>query len=246
MAVRSILDQSVKDLELIIIEEPSTTRGEDFLRDLPDPRVRHYYHPTRTTLVEQRNRGIELARSELIAVLDADDIAEPDRLAKQLEFMEAHPEVGALGTQLRLIDPKGNTIGFRRYPTSPKDVTAALEIINPIGQPSVMYRKSVVQKAGMYRYPVIEDYELWCRLAANGVLLANLDEPLVRYRIHGGGIKATQLRGTLKSTIELKEQYYGSTMSAKAKLRLLGERALLKLPPQLVLWLFVRTTTSGK
>jgi glycosyltransferase involved in cell wall biosynthesis len=248
LAVRSILAQSVADLELIIIEEPSSAEVAPLLASIVDPRLRHYAHPTRTTLVEQRNRGIEHARAELIAVLDSDDVAEPERLARQLAYMEAHPEVGVLGTQLRLIDPQGATLGYRRYPTAPAEVTRALELFNPIAQPAVMYRKSVVQAAGGYRYsryPATEDYELWCRLGTAGVQLANLDEPLVRYRIHPGGMKTTKLRGILRGTVELKQQYFGASMSPRARLRIAAEQALLLLPPRLVLWLFVRTTTTA-
>ncbi len=248
LAVASILEQSLRELELIIVEEPSSASAGELLRRFDDPRIRHLSHETRTTLVEQRNRGIEHARAELIAVLDADDVAEPTRLAEQVAFMQEHPEVGVLGTQLRLIDPAGETIGFRRYPVEPRAVTAALERYNTIGQPSVMYRKSVVQAAGGYRYsryPATEDYELWCRLGSAGVQLANLERALVRYRIHPGGMKTQKLHGILRGTIELKETYFGGRMSLRAKLRLLGERALLRLPPALVLWLFVHTSTRS-
>jgi hypothetical protein len=162
--------------------------------------------------------------------------------------MNAHPELGVLGTQLRLIDPTGATLGYRRSPTAPGEVQRALESLNPIAQPAVMYRNSVVQAAGGYRHgpcSISEDYELWCRLGTSGVQLANLDEPLVRYRIHPGGMKTTRLRGTLRATIELKQTYFGASMSAKAKLRLAAEQVLLRLPPKLVLWLFVRSTTAA-
>ncbi len=241
-AVRSILDQTLRELELIIIEEPSSASAAPLLAAISDPRIRHYAHPQRTSLVEQRNRGIEHARAELIAVLDSDDVAEPDRLQKQLAYMRAHPEVGALGTQLRLIDPDGATHGYRHYPVQPDEVTAALALINPIGQPAVMYRKSLVQQLGGYRYgrfPATEDYELWCRMAAHGAKLANLDEALVRYRIHPGGMKTTKLHGILRGTIEIKEQYFAGRMNAHARLRLLGEKLLLRLPPPLVLKLFL-------
>ncbi len=241
-AVRSILQQSLRDLELIIIEEPSSASAAPLLAGFDDARIRHYAHPQRTSLVGQRNRGIEHARAELIAVLDSDDIAEPERLQKQAAYLHAHPEVGALGTQLRLIDPAGNPHGYRHYPVEPEAVSKALAFINPIGQPAVMYRKSVVQSLGGYRYsryPATEDYELWCRMVAQGVKLANLDEALVRYRIHPGGMKTTKLRGILRGTIEIKEQYFKGRMSPRAKLRLLGEKVLLLLPPPLVLKLFL-------
>lgn len=251
-AVRSILTQTLTELELIIIEEPSSARCAPLLAAFDDARIRHFEHDRRTSLVAQRNRGIEHARADLIAVLDSDDIAEPERLARQVAFMDAHPEVGVLGTQLRLIDPDGETIGFRRYPTTPADVTEALSVYNSIAQPAVMYRRELVLASGGYRYskhPATEDYELWCRLGTSGVMLANLDAPLVRYRIHPGGMKTMRLRGILHGTIEIKQMYFGGRMSRRARLRLLGERALLRMPPKLVLWLFVQATTrqaSGK
>lgn len=244
-AVASILEQTLGDLELIIVEEPSVTACAPLLARFDDPRVRHDRHPTRTTLVQQRNRGIALARAELIALLDADDIAEPERLIQQADFMDRHPDIAVLGTQLRLIDEAGRDLGLRPYPTAPEDIQAALPLHNPIGQPSVMYRRSVVQAAGGYRQSDLPatDYELWCRLAAGGARLANLDAPLVRYRIHPTGMKATKLRDTLRATIAIKREYFGKQLSARARLRMLGEQLLLRLPPPLVLRLFVRTST---
>lgn len=252
-AVQSILEQSLQDLELIIIEEPSSTRCAPLLAAMGgdgaepgDPRIRHFEHATRTTLVDQRNRGIAHARAELIALLDADDVAEPERLMRQVEFMDAHPDVALVGSHLQLIDEDGNSLGRRRYPTAPEAIRAALEVSNPIAQPSVMYRRSVVQAAGGYRPSELPatDYELWCRLATGGARFANLDMPLVRYRIHPGGMKSTKLRDTLRATIAIKREYFGADMSMRARLRLLGERLLLALPPRLVLWLFLRTSTE--
>jgi len=240
-AVQSILDQTLDDLELIIIEEPSSADGRDLLSDCVDSRVRHVMHPERTSLVQQRNRGIALAHADLIALLDADDIAEPNRLEEQVAFMESHSEVGVLGTNLRLIDPDGKALGCRVHPSDPVQVSKTLRRYNPIAQPSVMYRKKVVESAGGYRYQryPVEDYELWCRLDCAGVLQANLSQCLVRYRIHPGGMKTTKLRLVLKGTIDIKEMHYGRSLNLRERLRILAERTLLYLPPKLVLKLFV-------
>jgi glycosyltransferase involved in cell wall biosynthesis len=244
-AVASILAQSLSDLELIIIEEPSASSGKPLLAGVQDARLRHLVHHRRTTLVQQRNRGLVEARSELVAWLDADDIAEPDRLAKQVEFLEAHPEFGVLGSQLKIIDPAGKHVAQRRYPLSHDAILRRLRRANPIAQPAVLCRRSALLAVGGYQYskfPATEDYELWCRLAAHGYRFANHPEALVRYRIHPGGAKAAKLHGILLGTLEIKRRYFGGQGDLGDLLRYFGERALLYLPSSWVYELFLKTT----
>ena len=193
------------------------------------------------------NLGLHEARAELVAILHADDISEPERLEKQVKFMESHPEVAVLGTWLRVIDEDGRTLGFRRYPCDHDDIVRAMPVYNPIGQPSVMFRRDVALKHGGYQYDrvlVASDYDLWCRMAKSGVKFSNLPEPLVRYRIHKGSVKSVKLRDTLRGTIEIKQLHFGADMDFRAKLRLMGERLLLFLPPKFVLWLFLKTSVK--
>ena len=254
-AVASILGQTLSELELIIIEEPSGRRVADVLQGteapprsagavppIDDARIRHFCHPHRTSLVDQRNRGLEHARSEYVALLDADDICKPDRFAKQLAFLEAHPEVGVVGSQLEVIDHEGRHIGYRAYPIEPEAIRRALPLYNPIAQPGCMLRRSAALAVGGYQYKLhkfVEDYELWCRMAKHGFALANLPEPLTRYRIHPEGAKTTSLRSSLLGTIDVKRIHFAGAMGPRARLRLLGERALLRLPGPLVIKLFL-------
>ena len=245
-AVQSILGQTCRELELIIIEEPSSASAGELLQQISDDRVRHFCHSHRTSLAQQRNRGIALARAPLIASHDADDVAEPTRLASQVAFMQRHPDVGVLGCQLTMIDAHGAVLGYRRYPTATSAVMKAFTRYNAIAHPSVMYRKALVETAGGYRQELTDDYELWIRLAKHGTRMANLPEALLRYRIHTGAMKATRLRATLKSTIALKEQAFAGRMDLHAKLRLLAEKMLMRLPPALVMKLFALTTITRK
>jgi glycosyltransferase involved in cell wall biosynthesis len=245
-AIESVLNQTFEDWELVIVEDPSPRPAVEILKDYPDPRIRHFVNPQRTSLVKQRNRALHEAKAELIACQDADDISEPERLEKQVKFMENYPEVAVLGTWLRVIDEDGQTLGFRRYPCDHDDIVRAMRIYNPIGQPSVMFRREVALKHGGYRYEkfsgIGEDYDLWCRLAKKGERFANLPEPLVRYRVHLAGIKTSKLRDALRGTIEIKQLHFGADMDFRARLRLVGERLLLFLPPKFVLWLFLKTS----
>ena len=243
-AVQSVLAQTFTDFELIIVEDPSASDGKALIADIRDPRIRHIQNPARTSLVDQRNRALAETRAELIALLDADDIMQPDRLAKQLAFLEKHPEIGVLGSQLFIIDGDGAQVGLRAYPLEHDEIVRSMARYNPIAQPSVMCRKHLIVEANGYQYrtfPVNEDYELWSRLATRGVRFANHSEPLLRYRVHPMGTKAMMLHNMLRATLDVKKQFWRDHMDAHAKLRFYGERALLRLPASWVLKLFIMT-----
>ena len=241
-AVASILGQTVDDFELLIIEEQLGRSVTDVLHGINDQRIRHYCHPHRTSLVEQRNRGLKLAQSDYIALLDADDICFPERFEKQIRFLEEHPEVAVLGSDLEIIDSTGKTIGYRTYPTSAIQVAQALRLANPLAQPSVMYRKAAVIEAGGYQYTrfkYVEDYELWCRMATRGYKLANIPEPLIRYRIHASAAKSTSLRESLLGTIDVKKIYFSQSFGLLGRIRFIAEYLLLLLPSRWVIRFFL-------
>jgi len=241
-AVRSVLAQSMPDLELVIVEDPSAIDGRELLRDFADPRIRHIRNTTRTSLVDQRNRALAEARGEFVAMLDADDLAEPRRLATQLEFLRAHPDIDVLGSALTIIDEHGARMGVRSYPLSHTEIITAMARFNAIAQPSVLARKQVLLDAGGYQYreyPVNEDYELWSRLASRGVRFANHPERLVQYRVHSRGTKAAMLHRMLRATIDVKQRWWRDQMDTRARLRFLGEHVLLGFPESWVLRLFV-------
>lgn len=242
-AVTSLVAQTLDDFELIVVEDPSDRLAGPVLESVGDPRIRHVLGASRTSMATARNRGLACARAELVAMFDCDDVCEPQRLQKQVAFLEAHPEVAVVGCSLQIIGGDGKSQGWRDYPAAHAAILQAMPSYNPIGHPGVMLRKSVVESAGGYSETgeVCEDYELWCRLANSGARFANLPEPLVRYRIHDDATKLRRLRETLKATLEIKRKYFGDRLSMRARARMWGERCLFLLPPRLVLALFVRT-----
>jgi glycosyltransferase involved in cell wall biosynthesis len=240
-AVRSVLEQTLADFELIIVEDPSPTAAAGFLKDFADSRIRHVANPKRTSLVEQLNQGIGLARSDWIARMDADDIALPDRLEKQMAFLVEHPKVSVFGSQLAIMDDNGRPLGYRAYPRDHAAILRAMRRFCSMAHPSVVMRKDVILAAGGYRHVRrAEDYDLWCRVAEAGGVFANHAEALVRYRLHGGSAKSTGLREQLRNTLAVKQTYFSGKMSLGDQARYWGERALLWFPPRLVHWLFLR------
>jgi len=240
-AVDSILHQTLPDLELLIVEDPSPHPAAVLLADIHDPRIRHLLRPDKGTMVESLNWGLAEARAAWVARADADDICETDRLAKQLAYLRAHPDIDVLGAQLAVIDAADQVRGYRAYPLHHEAIARGLMRYNTLGHPSVIFRKERVLAGGGYRPFFNEDYELWCRLVSQGAQLANHPEALVRYRVIPEGIRAAKVRDALRGTLEIKRLYWRDKMDLGGRFRMWAERVLLWLPPPLVLALFLKT-----
>ena len=184
-ALRSILDQSFRDLEFIVINDGSTDRTAEIIERyrLDDARIRVYQQP-RHGLVAALNRGLTLARGAYIARMDADDISVPERIAAQVAFMDAHPEVGICGAWIETIGTPHTDV--RRYPTDDATIRSWLLFESVLAHPSVLIRRELLVKTGLSYdagYVHAEDYDLWVR-AAHHTALANIPEVLLRYRLH--------------------------------------------------------------
>ncbi|MFN2443260.1 MAG: glycosyltransferase [Thermoanaerobaculia bacterium] len=240
-AVTSVLRQTLSTFELIIVEDPSERAAAAFVLDLGDSRIRYVQNPTRTSIVQQHNHAVSLARAPLVARFDADDVCEPARLALQKRFLDEHPEIGVVGSQLLVIDFAGREIGERRYPTDPSEIRTSFRRFNPIANPAVMFRKSVVDEHGGWTEGangVARDYEWFSRLAHRGVRFANLEESLVRYRLHSSSMKRAKLLETIRTTSDVKREYWLDEMTITDRAVMVAERSLGLLPPALVLALF--------
>lgn len=185
-AVESILAQTFRDFEFIIIDDGSKDRTGLMLAEYArrDERVRVVAQENRGR-AESLNRGIEMARAELIARMDADDVALPERLAQQWEFLQAHPEVGLLGTAVENIGPGGEKLGTYVPVTEDGDLRQIMLQWCPFRHPTILMRKEIALKAGGYRKALrdADDYDLWLRMAERA-RMANLPEPLLCYRFH--------------------------------------------------------------
>lgn len=239
-AVDSVLAQTFTDWELVIVEDPSDRKGCAVLADRKDPRIRYFLNAERTGLARQHNRAVAEARGGLIARFDADDICEPDRLAKQVDYLAKRTDVHVLASQLRIIDGNGAVIGSRYYPIEHADIVRAMHSFNPISGSNVMFRREVANHIGGWREDVnrpAQDYEWYSRAAVRGFRFAVHEDRLVRYRIHGEQIKSRKLRGTILTSLEVKRKYWFRSMGPTAMMRFAGEAMLLALPTRVVLWL---------
>jgi cellulose synthase/poly-beta-1,6-N-acetylglucosamine synthase-like glycosyltransferase len=201
-AIDSILGQTFRDFEFIIIDDGSTDDSGSILEShrRSDSRVR-VYSQKNNGLIYSLNRGCELARGQYIARMDADDIAARNRLGSQLYYMQEHPAVGVLGSAVEFIDQTGRTLRISRNPLGNADLQRALIDSDVLFHPAVVMRKDAFVSVGGYRNVVhAEDYDLWLRIAES-YELANLPEVLLKYRIHSAQISMRTCRQQALSTI---------------------------------------------
>lgn len=201
-AIDSILEQTFPGFELIVIDDASSDRSREIAASYRDPRLRLLHNERNLGLVRSLNRGLSLCRGEYVARLDGNDIAFPERLAKQIAFLDAHPDVGIVSTQAVAIDVRGRRIrraswfnAAWRRPTGGLALEWYRAFDTPLIHSSVMFRRELVERLGGYdpSYVLAEDAELWMRIGEQAGI-ANLDEVLLAFRIDRSSVTADATR----------------------------------------------------
>ncbi len=251
-AIESVLSQTFSSFELLVIDDGSSDGTCNMARCYAqsDDRVRVLVNEVNVGISKSRNLALKAARGEFIACLDSDDVAEPSRLALQVAFLTEHPEVVLVGSDLVIINEQSQIVGFRTYPHNDASLRRALPRRNPFAQPASMFRAAVVQQLGGYRedLAVCEDYDLFFRMAEKGEV-ANLDQPLTRYRVSTTQSKTTRLRETVRHTLQVQALAFARGWQPRLGDRIYRSllRGLLWVPQPLVLGAFkLLTYRSGK
>lgn len=190
-AVMSILRQSLRDLELLVVDDHSTDATANLLTQLEDPRIRLVPNEGPKGFSHALNLGIERAKGTYIARMDADDKALPSRLRLQLNFLEQHPDISFVGSGVALNDPeKGLRQDPSFRPASPGHLRWALLFYCALAHPTIVGRRSAFEMLGGYdpRFFPAEDYDLWVRALEVDLRLANLPDVLLHYRVNPSGM----------------------------------------------------------
>lgn len=207
-AISSILHQSFDDFELLIVNDGSTDQTVAAVQSFTDPRIRLIHNASNQGLVFTRNRALDQARGEFIAVLDSDDIAVPERLQSQYDYMVQHPDIVLCSGHAALMDEQGTATG-QQFIIPTDFVNMEVFFGNPFINPAAMFKADILRELGGYRsFAPAEDFDFFLRVSEK-YQVANLDQLLVYYRIHSqntSAIKPAKIR-EIETSI-LKEMYF--------------------------------------
>jgi glycosyltransferase involved in cell wall biosynthesis len=189
-SVDSILSQTFRDLELIVVNDASTDASAEILQAFDDPRIRVITHATNQGAAASRNDALAAARGDFVAIMDADDISAPSRLEVQVSFLDSHPDVALVGCAVYdNIDDQGSTLHTSHLPEDNDAIQRTLVERWCFLHPSIMFRKEVYEQVGGYRneFEPAEDHDFILRVLDRHKA-HNLPVKLVRYRINPKGL----------------------------------------------------------
>jgi glycosyltransferase involved in cell wall biosynthesis len=218
-ALESILSQTYRDFEVIIVDDQSRDQCPAILKKYArrDDRIRLLRNAVNLKLCRTLNRAIEAARGEYLVRMDSDDVSEPERIEKQVAYMDAHTEVGISGGTMQIIDEQGRPLGRRQYALTDAAIRSRLFRYSPFSHPTVIFRRSALERAGVYdpRFEHAEDYELYFRLG-RVAQFGNLPDVLLQYRRVGTSVTSALTRTMETRTLEIRRlavKEYGYRMT---------------------------------
>ena len=190
-AVQSILDQTYKNFEFIIIDDGSVDNSLAILESFKDNRIKLVKKKNNTGYTSLLNESINYAKYDYLARMDSDDVSNKDRLLKQFKFLEKNKDYSVVGSNIRLINTQGQFIRNGKYPETDKQIKSKLSNFSTFAHPACLIRKKKLIDIGGYRtiFEPSEDYDLWTRLALNSKMY-NIQEYLLDYRIHGKSVSS--------------------------------------------------------
>jgi glycosyltransferase involved in cell wall biosynthesis len=189
-AIDSILAQTYKGFEFIIVENASTDKTWEIIQSYNDARIKAFRTPIKQ-LSFNLNFGMTRTEAEYIARMDADDIARPQRLARQVEFLESHPDICVLGSAFEFFGEKSKVV---QMPQTDKQIRRKLPFRFCFCHPSVMFRRKTILDIGGYQGSrFCQDVDLWLRLSRDkNIKFANLPDVLLDYRVHSDQAKGSR------------------------------------------------------
>ncbi|MFS8930206.1 glycosyltransferase family 2 protein [Cupriavidus taiwanensis] len=235
-AVRSILDQTFDDFELVVLDDGSTDNTVALIQGLKDPRVRLISDGRQLGLAQRLNQGLDLARGRYLARMDADDLSFPERLRRQFEFLELHTDIDLLGCRVAIFRNDGSIVGFHPFRRTHEAICAHPWRGFPMPHPTWMGRLAWFRKH-RYRIPEVrraEDQELLLRSCTES-RFACLDETLLAYRQGHYSVRSTLIarRAVLQvqlQTFARRQQWTNALLAAVSSIVKIAVDVLAALP----------------
>ncbi len=239
-AIDSIVQQSRPPATFVLVQDgpvppPLSTLAQEYARQYNYVQV--LCMPRNCGLPAALNLSILRTSTPYYARMDADDIAHPERLARQVAFLDAHPEIDILGTWVREFhhNPHTEEGQIKRLPTDAAGVEAFFHYRNPLAHPSVMFRRSVFARIGLYnpQFRTDQDLELWSRALKHGVGITNLPEVLLYHRSLGVETRRAEWQRIVR---QARARYSYHTRSPRLNLLKLAALAFRLTPPPVQRW----------
>ena len=219
-AIDSVINQSFRDFELIIINDCSTDGTSEILDNFAklDDRVKVYTNEVNLRLPSSLNKALSIANGKYIARMDADDICLPDRLQKQYDFMEKNPDVALSSCRFMTLKNGVISSGGCGGKCDPDSINALLLVTNPILHPGIIAKAQVIKELGYDKnFTCTEDMELWTRFVMQGHKVEILPEYLMIYRLHDKQITETTLEKQKREVVSIQKTYLAKQLSAMSE-----------------------------
>ncbi len=204
-AIESILNQTYKDFEFIIVNDCSTDKTLKIIEDYAkkDKRIKVISNTENQKIAKTLNIGLKEAQGEYIARMDADDWSYPDRIEKQVDFMEKNPEVVLSSGNMEICDAELNRRNTSNYPCSDEDIRKVFLQYNPTVSPAMIWRSKISEEVGGFSPNTMsEDYMFFMDMSSKGKI-HNLKDILIKYRVLDTSASSTQMRRAQLSTIQI-------------------------------------------
>ena len=205
VAIDSVLSQTYKNFEFIIINDGSVDRTEAIISSCQDPRIKLIKHNRRLGIVKSLNQGLKMAKGKYVIRMDADDISFTQRFEKQINFMESNPKIAISGSWVEVFGTKNY---YWRPPTTHETIKSKLMFESSLIHPSVIFRRQAIIKNKLFyrpNYNSAEDYDLWSR-AADKTKLGNLNQVLLKYRQHHSQVTKSSFKQQLNSADKIRKK----------------------------------------
>jgi glycosyltransferase involved in cell wall biosynthesis len=229
-AIESILSQSFGNFEFLIINDGSTDNSNKIIGSFHDKRIIHISNEKNLGLISTLNKGINLSRGKYIARMDGDDISMPDRLLKQVSFLEANPEISMVAAHVQLIDEEENDLGNWEEDIqckTEKQIKSLLPYTNCIAHPTIVIRTAIAKKF-LYEEKQTnnEDWDLWMRLVSSGHRVVKINETLLKYRLHANSITLQSNQENVNKKLLRTQKNYFLKKIPKLKINLFDLKVL--------------------
>jgi glycosyltransferase involved in cell wall biosynthesis len=261
-AIQSILDQTYERIELIVVNDQSTDATYQLAKkyvSLYPKKVKVVSTPQQTNAAGNgaMNYGLKFAKGEYVARMDADDVAFPERISKQVAYLESHPDVIVLGSQAVVVDSEGIKTGVKEMPVTHEEIYEQYGVFHPLIHPTVMYRRSALPNRNQIyklKFDVNDDYYTFFSLLRVGKF-HNLNEPLLYYRIHGKNLSLNQPKSKFLNSVRIRfhaMREFDYKMSLRAWVLMIMQLAvILPMPEKAIVPLYMivrgisRTSLTG-